>query len=67
MKLDAYLTETKTSKKALADALGVTEEAVRLWVTGQRKPRQEQLDALHRATEGRVSANDFWHTDQGAA
>lgn len=63
MKLDDYLTETETTKKALANALGVTEEAVRLWTTGQRKPRQEQLDALHRHTEGKVTANDFWHTE----
>ncbi len=61
MKLDLYLSETKTTKKALADAVGVTEEAVRLWCAGQRKPRQEQLDALLKATGGKVTANDFWH------
>lgn len=66
MKLDLYLSSTKTTKKALAAALGVTEEAVRLWVTGQRKPRQEQLDALVEHTDGKVTANDFWHPESVA-
>lgn len=66
MKLDVYLSETKTTKKALALALGVTEEAVRLWATGQRKPRQEQMAALLEHTGGKVTANDFYHAEPAA-
>lgn len=66
MKLDVYLSETKTSKRALADVLCVTEEAVRLWCAGQRKPRQEQIDALYKHTGGKVTANDFWHPETAA-
>lgn len=59
MKLDAYLSEMGMSKAAFAKLIGVSEEAVRRYVTGERKPDWPVLARIAKHTDGRVSADDF--------
>ncbi len=59
MKLGPYLSESGLSKKVFADSIGVSEEAVRRYVTGERKPDWPVLARIVKATGGKVSADDF--------
>ena len=60
MKLTDWLSETETSKTDLAVRLGVTPEAVRFWCIGRSIPRRETLQAIAAATDGKVTASDFY-------
>ena len=59
MKLDVYLSETKTSKEAFAKLIGRSPEAVRLWCQRKRQPRPDTVQAIQQATGGRVTWADF--------
>lgn len=59
MKLDLYLSETKTTREAFAKRIGCTPEAVRLWCNGERQPRPKAVQAIQEATKGKVGWADF--------
>lgn len=42
-----------------AERIGVSREAVRLWVIGDRIPRKEQMVKIAEETNGVVTPNDF--------
>lgn len=65
MKLSEYLHHEKLTAREFADLIGVTSEAVRLYLAGRRVPRPKQMAAIFDATGGKVRPNDFF--DQAAA
>ena len=60
MQLRAYLDASGISYEDFATEIAVSPEAVRLWVTGARRPRAAHLSAIRRATEDAVQPNDFF-------
>ncbi len=66
MTLSEYLKESGNTAAEFAEIIGVSQEAVRMWLRGERRPRFEHLEAIAEATSGRVLPNDFmvksrWH------
>ena len=59
MRLDAYLTEKGLKGPEFAALIGVTEETVRRYIKGERKPEWPILDRINKVTGGQVTANDF--------
>lgn len=59
MKLDQFMTETDSSLAVMAEKVGVTREAIRLWAAGERTPRPKWMRKIAEATEGKVTPNDF--------
>ena len=60
MRLSEYLQSNNLTSADLAAKIGnVTSEAVRLWATGKRVPRAEQMRRIVEVTEGQVTPNDF--------
>jgi predicted transcriptional regulator len=66
MKLAEYLAEKGLNHREFADRIGVSAEAVRLYLTGDRTPRRGVVQAIAAQTDGRVTANDFF-MQEGAA
>lgn len=61
MKLAEYLERTDTTLQALGERLGVSHTTVLRWATGQAVPRgRARMEALARATQGAVTAADFF-------
>lgn len=60
MKLADYLKEHEISAREFAPKVGVSPEAIRLYLTGQRRPRADVIQAIAAETNGAVSANDFF-------
>jgi transcriptional regulator with XRE-family HTH domain len=58
--LQAYLKATELSRSQFAERIGVTSEAVRRYLAGTRLPTREVMAEIIRATDGRVTANDFF-------
>jgi len=61
MELKSYLSQNKMSHAAFSRLIGATPNAVGLWVAGKRKPKDLFLERIRQATEGAVTANDFYH------
>lgn len=59
MVLSDYLKHSGNTVAEFAAKIGVTQEAVRMWLRGDRKPRFDTLEAIAQVTEGRVLPNDF--------
>lgn len=59
MRLSQYLSVTETPVKDFALKVGVTPEAVRLYLAGKRTPRPAIMRAIREATSGAVEPNDF--------
>jgi transcriptional regulator with XRE-family HTH domain len=60
MKLDAYLKRERLSTAEFAERIGVTAEAVRLYLTGQRIPRPKTVARIAQETGGAVRFRDFF-------
>lgn len=60
MRLSAYLSDNGESPAEFAARLGVTGEAVRLWIVGERTPRRQMLALIAEKTEGAVTPADFF-------
>ncbi len=41
--------------RRFAEDVGVTLDAVKMWVSGKRRPRKEAAEVIERITHGRVS------------
>jgi transcriptional regulator with XRE-family HTH domain len=59
MKLAEYLREQRKPAEVFAGEIGVSKSAVAMWARGARMPRREMLQKITRATNGKVTANDF--------
>ena len=63
MNLKSYLDRNSIDTLTMAGRLGVTKEAVRLWICGERRPRLEHMLRIAEATGGEVMPNDFAFRD----
>lgn len=59
MQLARYLATNKLSKRRFGRIIGVTEESVRRYCSGERFPTPDILNKIRLATKGAVTANDF--------
>ena len=59
MRLRQYFTANNLDIASFAKSIGVSPEAVRLWLAGKRVPRRRLLKRIVEATDGAVQANDF--------
>lgn len=66
MKLAAFLEREKIGVREFAARIGLTSEAVRLYIVGKRVPRPKQMAAIAAATGGNVRPNDFFPSDAAA-
>lgn len=67
MKLKTYMTENNLSQSDLARQLNMTQAAVSMWVSGERRPDWASLAKLAQLTGGAVTANDFMPVLESAA
>ncbi len=63
MKLRDYLAATSISHSAFASRIGVSQAAVSRYASGARIPGAAQMASIVEATNGGVSANDFYPSD----
>jgi DNA-binding transcriptional regulator YdaS (Cro superfamily) len=59
MKLAKYLKEKKIEPSAFAEKIGVATFTLRRYLAG-RVPDPKVVEAIHRATRGKVQPNDFY-------
>jgi transcriptional regulator with XRE-family HTH domain len=59
MRLDEYLASNSVSRADFARQVGVSVESVRRYLNG-RVPEPSVMSKIIEATEGKVSANDFF-------
>jgi hypothetical protein len=59
MRLFEYLDQSKTSVPDFARLIGISPEAVRRYLVGERNPRTSVMMEIIRHTNGRVTPNDF--------
>lgn len=62
MTLSEYLTQKELTQSAFAASINVSSEAVNQWLKGKRFPRPESIRDIERATDGAVSAADWYAT-----
>lgn len=60
MRLSDYLAKRKLSDEEFAAQIGVNRSTVSRLRRTNQKPSGETLEAIVRATRGKVTANDFW-------
>lgn len=60
MKLVDYLERADITPQEFAAQIGVSAEAVRLYIRGERRPRSQILQAIQSKTDGAVTPNDFY-------
>jgi len=60
MKLDQFLAEKNLTQPAFAEAIGVTQQAVSIWVREHSLPRRAVMRRILDFTEGKVTPNDFY-------
>jgi hypothetical protein len=63
MRLGDYLDRTNLANRDFGELIGVTGEAVRLYVMGARIPRPAVMRRIEEVTGGRVRPNDFFAQD----
>ena len=61
MTLDEHRKREKMSDQKLADLVGRSRETVWHWRHGTKLPGKDSLRAIFAATNGQVTANDFFH------
>lgn len=60
MTLGDYLAHHGLTAREFAPKVGVSAEAIRLYLKGERRPRAAVLEAIADETGGAVTANDFF-------
>ena len=63
MKLSAYIKRERLKIADFAEKISVHEKTVCRYLGGKRIPNSEVLKRIFVATEGEVTANDFFSTD----
>lgn len=66
MTLKDWLIEQNVEPSAFAERIGRTAEAVRRYVNGARIPDRATMPLIVSATQGRVTANDFFGIELAA-
>ena len=68
MKLQTFLKDSGMTSSELAKEIGVTQKAVYYWLAEGRSPRPHNIRAVARATNGAVTASDWFddESEQGA-
>ncbi|TFE97751.1 hypothetical protein B5M44_14185 [Shinella sumterensis] len=64
MTLTSWLTKTNTSDADFAERIGVTRQALWRYKVAGRVPKPEIIARISRATNGKVTANDFMSARQ---
>lgn len=64
MKLAKYLETKNLTQTAFAAKVGVTQVAMNRYVRGERTPSVEIIAAIHKATKGAVTLNDWVKVDE---
>lgn len=64
MKLGTYLDTNNIRATDFATNIGVSPSTVGRWVKNERYPRPEQFQIIAAATNGAVTANDFYDTSE---
>ena len=59
MKLSEYFSRHDIDPAGFAGEIGVTREALRLWLAGERTPRPKLMAKIKTATRGAVTSSDF--------
>lgn len=59
MKLHEYRKKHKLTQKQIADMVGVSEQSVRNWESGDKKPTRH-FAAIREITGGKVLADSFY-------
>ena len=59
MSLLEWMKATDTSVASLALSLGVTKQAIYLWLSGENCPNAKSLLGLQRLTKGKVNVESF--------
>jgi hypothetical protein len=67
MNLQAYMRQNDLSPEDFGAKVGRSHWAVRKWMYGQRTPRAAEMRAIHDATGGLVTPNDFLASGQSGA
>tara|TARA_R110000796_G_C14355655_1_gene412171 strand:- start:420 stop:617 length:198 start_codon:yes stop_codon:yes gene_type:complete len=60
MELNTYIKGKGLALASAATALGVTRQAIDLWIKGKRIPRPEQMARIQMWTGGEVKPQDFY-------
>lgn len=60
MRLSDYLQIKAMSKAGFARLIGCTRQSVHLWIKGIEQPSFKYLEAIHEATNGKVTMEDFY-------
>ena len=67
MKLNTYLKENKITYSSFLKKANKHEKfsasALAKWSQGKRIPRKKEMTVIHKITNGKVSANDFYDID----
>lgn len=58
--LDDYLKSSNETERAFADRIEAKQQEVNRYRRGLRMPGPDRMAAIMRATDGRVTANDFY-------
>jgi transcriptional regulator with XRE-family HTH domain len=58
--LQDYLTHADIDRAQFARNIGVSAETVRRYIIGERIPDKERMSRIALATDGQVTANDFF-------
>jgi transcriptional regulator with XRE-family HTH domain len=61
MKLKDFLKEEKITQEQFAKVIGVSQATVSRWCDGFQKPNQKMMTKILIATQGKVTANDFYY------
>jgi DNA-binding transcriptional regulator YdaS (Cro superfamily) len=60
VRLEQYLDATAIDRREFADRIGVSTETIRRYIAGTRIPDKERMSRIALATDGQVTANDFF-------
>lgn len=64
MKLSAYMRKHDLSAERFAEMIGdCSVSGLRKWISGERLPRKDQVERIHKVTLGEVSAPDFYNLE----
>jgi DNA-binding transcriptional regulator YdaS (Cro superfamily) len=60
MKLNTYIEREGMTLAAAAFELGITRQALNLWIDGKRIPRPANMETINKWSKGEVTAADFY-------
>jgi transcriptional regulator with XRE-family HTH domain len=63
MKLERYLTEKKLTAAAFGKLAGLSQSQVSRIIRGKSWPSREAVDAIFKATSGKVTAHDLYQAE----